>query len=192
MRCASCSDALRFRDGQALAARPLERVIRTGVEIELLVRGAGIQFDRRIEQTAVMADQQQRALVALEVLLKPDRPFKVEIVRRFVEKQQVRVREQHGRERHAHAPATGEVRAGAQLRFGIEAEASQDFSCPRRARDGGANVRQPGLDLGDPHRVRRGGGLRHQRRPFDVSFEHGVEQGSRTSRHFLRHATDAP
>ena len=45
--------------------------------------------------------------------LEPQRAFEIEVVGRLVEQQDFRLEEQHGAERHAHAPAAGELPAGA-------------------------------------------------------------------------------
>ena len=59
-----------------------------------------------------MADQQQGLRIAPEVVLEPQARLEVEVVGRLVQQQQVGLGEQHGGERHAHAPAAREARSG--------------------------------------------------------------------------------
>jgi hypothetical protein len=49
--------------------------------------------DDVVEEVALVADDQHRRLVALEEILQPQGRFEVEVVRRFVEQQQVGLRE---------------------------------------------------------------------------------------------------
>jgi hypothetical protein len=67
---------------------------------------------RAVQKPAVVADDQHGVRVAREVAFQPQRAFEVEIVRRLVEQQQVGLREQHARQRHAHPPAAREGGAG--------------------------------------------------------------------------------
>ena len=145
--------------------------------------------DRRVEQVAVVGDDDRGARIALQVVVEPDRTLDVEVVGRLVEQQQVGLGEQHRGERHPHPPATGEVGAGAALRGGIEAEAVQD-----RRRPGGGGVRadidEPRLDLG-PAQTVGVPGLRDQARPLGVGGEHDGMQGLGARGRLLRHRTDA-
>ena len=95
-----------------------------------------------------MADQEQGLGVAPEIVLEPQARLEIEMVGRLVQEQQVGLGEQHGGERHAHAPAAGEAGQRPLLRRLVEAEAGEDRARPRR-RGMRADVGQPGLDLGD-------------------------------------------
>ncbi len=101
------------------------------------------------------------------MILQPQRAFEVEVVGRLVEQQQIGLGEQRGGERDAHAPAAGEFRAGPCLIGGRKAEARQDRGGARRRRMG-ADIDQPGLDLGDAMRIVRGFGFRQQSRALGV------------------------
>lgn len=101
-----------------------------------------------VQQLAVVADQQDRVRIVPQVVLQPDRRFEVEVVGRLVEQQQFRLGEQYPGERHAHAPAAGEVAARPRLRLGVETQARQDLGRPGRGRMG-VDVSQPSVDLGD-------------------------------------------
>ena len=114
-----------------------------------------------VEQVAVMADDEDRGRLALQVVGQPQHAFEVEIVGRLVEQQNVGRGEQHRRERDAHAPAAGELRQGTILRGFVEAEAGEDARRPRR-RGMGVDVGEPYLDFGDPLRVGRALGLFQQ------------------------------
>ena len=74
-----------------------------------------------------MGDDQQRALVAIEPLFEPQRGFHVEVVRRFVEQQQVRGSHQRGGQVEADAPATRESGDGVVEFVGAEAESGEQL-----------------------------------------------------------------
>ena len=82
--------------------------------------GAGAE---RVEQRAVVGNEQDRAGVVDEVLLDPDLRADVEVVRRFVEQQDFGLLEEEFRHRDAHLPATGELRAIAGEILCLETEA---------------------------------------------------------------------
>ena len=110
-----------------------------------------------------------------EIVLQPQRALEVEVVGGLVEQQQVGLGEQHGGERHAHAPAAREFRARALLRRLVEAEAGQDARGPRRRRMR-ADVGEPLVDLGDAAGIVRGLGLGQQARALLVGGEHELDQ----------------
>ena len=119
------------------------------------------RVDRIVQKVAVVADDDHRARIARDMVLKPERAFEIEIVGRLVEQQQVGLGEQGGGERHPHAPAAGEFGARALL-FGMrKAQARKDFGGARRRRMG-ADVGEPGLDFRDPVRIVRGLALRQE------------------------------
>ena len=109
--------------------------------------------DAGVEQFAVVADHQHGVRVAAEVIVEPERALEIEIIGRLVEQQEIRLREQDGGQRHAHAPAAREGGARPVLCFGIEAEPMQDGGGARRRRIG-ADIGQPRLDLGAAEAVR--------------------------------------
>ena len=182
---------LRLGDGHALGPCPLESVVGAGVEGELSFLEMKDRVDGGVEEAPVVADQKHRPLVASEVLLEPKGALEVEIVRRFVEQQELGVCEQHRRQRNPHAPSSGKVRAWPLLCLGIEAKACKNFCGPCRCAMR-ADIREPRLDLRDPHGVGGAGGLCHEARAFDVSFEHCVDQRSWPAGYLLGHAANAP
>ena len=143
-----------------------------------------------VQKVAVVRDDDRRVAVACDVVLQPQRAFEVEVVGRLVEQQKVRLGEQDGRERDAHAPAAGEGRAGPRLRRRVEAQTVKDG---RRARLGrmGVDVGEARVDVGDASGVARGFRLREERRALRVGVEHGVEQRALGAGRFLRHLPDA-
>jgi hypothetical protein len=68
------------------------------------------RIDRVAQQFAVMTDDQYRVRIFLQPRLKPQRAFQIEIIRRLVEQQIIRLREQRGHQRDPHAPAAGKFR----------------------------------------------------------------------------------
>ena len=107
----------------------------------------------------------------------------------LVQQQQVGRLEQQGRQRHAHAPAAGEIAARPLLRLGIEAEAVQDRARARR-RGMRLQLMQALVDVGDAMAV--GGVLRllQQALPLGIGGQHGLQQALRPVRRFLRDAAD--
>ena len=141
----------------------------------------------RVKHVAIVADDQDGRGVALEIIDQPERALEVEIVGRLVEQQQVGLGEEHGRQRHAHAPATGIRRKGARLRLEVEPEAGEDAGGARRGRMG-VDVDEAHLDLGDAVGIGRGLRLDHQTRALDVGRKHEVDQAARSTRSLLLHA----
>ena len=166
-----------------------ELVVRPGPVGQLAVLQMQDAAHGAVQKPAIVADDDDRMGVFRQIAFQPQRPFKVEIVGRFVQKQIVGLREQHPRQRHPHPPAAREIRTGAQLVLKIEAQALEDRRCPRLCRPG-VDIGQPVLDLGDPVRIGRVIGLGHQRRALLIRRQHGVEQRDRRRRHLLRHAAD--
>ena len=107
------------------------------------------------------------------------------MVGRFVQQQQVRVGEQRGGQRDAHAPAAGEFFHGPRLRWLVEAQTGQDGG---GAGGGGvgADGDQAFVDFGQTVRV-GGFGFVEQCQPFGVSLQHGCQQGCWPLRRFLPH-----
>src|SRR3546814_15212624 len=99
----------------------------------------------------VVGDQQESAGIALQKAFQPERGFEVEVVGRLVEQQQVGGLEQEGGEGHPHAPAAGELGAGALLGRLVEAEPGQDTRGAGRGGggpDGGQTPAQVGKESG--------------------------------------------
>jgi hypothetical protein len=137
----------------ALAPLALELVVAAAIERQLaLVEMDDVRRPRVVEQVAVVADDDAPCADSARDRSQPQRAFEVEIVGRLVEQQQVGLGRTARGERHAHAPAAGELRAGAALRRLVEAEARRGSPrrAPRRMR---VDVGEPRLDLGDPVRI---------------------------------------
>ena len=147
----------------ALAAGALELVVAAGVEGELAALEMAGLLRHRVEEVAVVADQDQRARVAAQMLLEPDRGLEVEMVGGLVEQQEVGLEEQHAGQRHAHPPAAGEGVERPVLLLVVEAQALEDAGGARGC-GVGADLDQPLVQLGDAHRVGRGLGLGQQGR----------------------------
>ncbi len=137
-----------------------------------------------------MADDDDGARIARDVVLEPQGAFEVEIVGGLVEEENVRLGEQHRGERDAHAPAAGEFRAGALLVGMGEPEAGENPGGARRC-GVGADVGKARLDLGDTMRIARGLGLGEECAALAVGGEHDVEQWLRSVGRLLRQPADA-
>ncbi len=142
------------------------------------------------KQVAIVADHQQRVAELPQMLGEPELGLEVEMVRRLVEDQQIGIAEQRAGQRHAHAPAAGELAARPCLGGVVEAQAIQDRG-GARGRGGGADLVEPHVDVGQPQPIMRGLGLGHQRRALDVGCQHGVEHADVAARRILRHRADA-
>ncbi len=143
-----------------------------------------------VQEVAVVADDDDRVRIALEIAFEPERALEVEIVRRLVEEEHVGLEEEHGRERDAHAPAARELAAGAPLGRRVEAEAGENASRSRRGCMG-ADVRQAQVDVGDTMRVVGGLGFGEQSATLAVSRQHPVDQALIAAGGLLGDAADA-
>lgn len=141
---------------------------------------------RRVEDVPVVGDQEHAVRILLHIGLEPERAFQVEIVGGLVEEQEVRLGEEHGRERDAHPPAAGEVGAGSPLVRRVKAEAGEDRRRARFRRMG-VDVGKADLDVGDAHRIGRRLRLREKGEALGVGGEHEVDQALSRPRRLLRH-----
>ena len=126
--------------------------------------------------------------IFLQPRFEPQRAFEIEVIGRLVEQQQIGLGEQSRGQRHAHAPAAGELRHR-PLEIGVgKAEPAQDF--------GGARRRAVGVDrvevLVDLGKVFGLGGfqLRIQGLALRVGGEDRVQQGDRRGRMLLIDRSD--
>src|SRR5918995_772492 len=92
-----------------LAPLFLETVVITLVEREPAPVEVKNGIDRIVQKIAVMADDHHRIGIIANEALQPDRAFEIEVIRRFVEKQNVGRGEQGSRERHPHPPPAGKA-----------------------------------------------------------------------------------
>jgi hypothetical protein len=136
-----------------------------------------------------VADHQHGVGVGGEILLQPQRAFEIEVVGRLVEQQQIRLAEQHARQRHAHAPAARKIGGRRVLLGEIEAETLENGRSARLRRVR-VDVGQPCVDFSNPVSVSGVLGLREQCRPLCIGRHHHVERGRGRSRRLLRHAAD--
>ena len=112
------------------------------------------------------------------------------MVRRFVEKQQIGLREKGRGEADPHPPAAREFRTGAGLLGVVEAQPGQDARRPGWCRMG-VDVGEAGMNLGNAVGV--GGGFRFSQEAgsFAIRGENLVEQALRSVRSFLGDAAEA-
>ena len=68
--------------------------------------------DELVQKFAVVGNHQHPAGVALEILLEPEQRLEVEVVRRLVEHEQVRLLREQSRQVRAHDPAAGHLARG--------------------------------------------------------------------------------
>ncbi|MNZ80792.1 hypothetical protein D3C78_994400 [compost metagenome] len=94
---------------QTLGTGALERGVTAAVKGQFALLDMGDMIDHRIEEIAVVGNQQQRARVTLEPVFEPQDRIEVQVVGRFVEQQQVGRAHQGLGQVQAHPPATGEV-----------------------------------------------------------------------------------
>jgi hypothetical protein len=94
--------------GQALGARSLAGRVVAGEKLQLAVLDGEDMGGDDVEKIAVVRDQDQRALIALEPVFEPEDGVEVQMVGRLVEQQEVGAAHQGAREVEAHAPAAGE------------------------------------------------------------------------------------
>ncbi|OIQ66310.1 hypothetical protein GALL_521220 [mine drainage metagenome] len=178
------------KHGAVFGALAGELVVGALVEGQLFVLKMQDAVHRAVQQAAVVADDQNGVGIFLQIRLEPERTFKVEVVGWFVEQQEVRLREQHARQRHPHAPAAGEVRAGHQLLFRRKAQPLQDRRRAPLCRPG-VDIGKTVLDIGDAVRIGCRLGFGHQFGAFGVRRKDGFQQRGRGRGHLLRDAADA-
>ena len=175
---------------EPLGAGALEAVVVAVVGDELLLVDVHDVVAHVVQQVAIVAHHQQRVAEAPQMLGQPQHRLEIEMVRRLVEDQEVGIAEQRAGQRHAHAPAAGELAAGPALRLVVEAQPVQDRGGPRRRR-GGTDLVEPGMDLGQPQAVVAGLVLGQQGGALDVGRQHGIQHRDVAAGRILRHRADA-
>ena len=115
--------------GQLLfvARRTLHEVVRViaGVGNQLLLRDLMNLAHNLVHKLAVMRNQQQRARIILQVVLQPKQRRQIEVVRRFVQQEQVGFEHQQPGQTGAHDPAAAHLpRFSVEIRV-AKTEASQ-------------------------------------------------------------------
>ena len=122
--------------GRALGAHLLEVVLAL-LEIRAVVArigGDAAVLERRdvvhagVHEGAVVGDDEHGALIGGDEAAQPLDAFEVEVVRRLVQKQDVRVAQEQLGERDAHLPAAGELRAGLIEIRGLETQAGENLA----------------------------------------------------------------
>ena len=112
---------LGLQDGAAFGHLPCELVVRPCPICKFPLIQMQDPLHGAVQKAPVMADDEDGMGVFLKVSLKPERAFEIEVVGRFVQKQQIGLRKQHARQRDAHPPTARKGGARHQLLFGIEA-----------------------------------------------------------------------
>ena len=176
--------------GALFGAGARERVIAAGIKRQPLLLQMQDMADGAVQQVAIMADDDDGMGIALQIAFQPQRAFKIQIVGRFVQQQQVGLREQHPRQRHPHPPAAGIVAGRPALILGREAEPLQDGGSAGLGRPG-VDIGQPGLDFGDAGGVGGVFGLGQKAGAFGIGGQHRVQNAGRGPRRLLRDAADA-
>ena len=136
------------------------------------------------EHVAIMADDEDRRGIALQIVDQPERSLEIEVVGRLVEQQEVGLGEQHGGKRHAHPPAAGERGKRPRLRVEVEAETGEDPGRARRCRMR-VDVDEPRVNVGDALRIPGGLRLLQQGRALGVGGQHEVDQRAGAARRLL-------
>ena len=182
--------ALAFQLGKLGGAQAQPVIITTRRDRQLAVFQRQCVRDAAIEQLAVMADDQHRMRIFAQIAFQPGGAFQIEIVRRLVEQQEVRLREQRAGNRRAHAPAAGEFPRRAREVCMLEAKTHQHLGRAGFGRPG-VDVQQAGMDLADPVRIRRRLGFGHQRMSLGIRLKHDLEDRLVRRRNLLRHPAEA-
>ena len=127
-----------------------EGVVVAGVAVEPAAAQLEHAVAERVEEGAVVGDDDEPAGVAAEVVLEPEQGLEVEVVRRLVEQEERGLAHEEASDVGAHDPAAGE-RPGGQVVVALaEAEAGEDLL--------GAGLERPvHLGVGVVRVVRRAG-----------------------------------
>src|SRR5690606_15589903 len=99
-----------------------------------------------------MADDEHGVRISGEITLEPQRAFEVEIVRRLVKEQQLRLEEEYGGKRNAHAPAARILPAGPALGRFVEAQTGENLCSTGRCRMG-IDIRQSLMNVSNAVRI---------------------------------------
>ena len=83
-------------------------VVIAGVEVNALVPDLHDFADRHIQKVAVMRDKHKRVRIFGEIFFEPVASFEIEMIRRLIQKQQVRLLQQQLGKRDAHLPSARE------------------------------------------------------------------------------------
>ena len=116
-------------DGERL--RALEGVVVARVETQLLVVEVGDRVADRVQEVAVVGDDDEGAPEVAQVAFDPLDRCDVEVVRRLVEQQQVGIGKERLREQHPQPEAARQLAHGPLVPLRLEAEAGEQR---RRAR----------------------------------------------------------
>ena len=175
-----------------LAFRPNAQEIR---EIPGIERDAPtIEMRNRIhaafQQPAIMADHNRRPRKPREPTLQPERRLQIQMVRWFIQQQQIRFQKQGARECHTHAPPTRKFRQRPRLRRSIKTKPGKHRRRARR-RTIGTDRNQPFMDLSNPPRISSAIRFHEQCRAFGIRGQNRFQQARRTRRRFLRHMAHA-
>ena len=100
--------------GIALLALPVVRAVIAAEDRESSVAQLPDPGDGRVEERPVVRGDHERAGTATEVLLEPLERVEVEVVRRFVEQEEVRIGDDQAGERRARLLATGQAASAAR------------------------------------------------------------------------------
>lgn len=91
----------------------------------------GDAFHDLVHEDAVMGNGYERAAIVGKPVFQPFHAFRIEVVGRFVEEQDVGARKQQRGQRDAHFPAAGELSAGSGV---VAVVKSQSAQCLARQR----------------------------------------------------------
>ncbi len=83
-----------------------ERVIGSLVKGQFAILKMQDRSNGAVQQAAVMADDDYGVGIFCQIAFQPNRPFKVQIVGRFIQQQQIRLCKQYCGQGHAHPPST--------------------------------------------------------------------------------------
>ncbi len=111
--------------GEARGALHLEGGVVARVLVQALVLDVHDESRDRIEEFAVVRDEDDRARKGPEPVLEPQDGVEVQVIRRLVEEQQVRAAHERARQIEAHAPAARELRDRPRLRLLGEPQARE-------------------------------------------------------------------
>jgi hypothetical protein len=113
---------LALREHQVLHALLLEARVVARIAAQLLLVDVDHGGHHRVEEVAVVRDDEQGPRVAFEPFLEPDDGVEVEVVGRLVEQQEIRGAHQRLREIEPHAPTAGEARHRPRKLLFLESE----------------------------------------------------------------------
>ena len=137
-----------------------------------------------------MRDHNHRMWIFADIAFQPRRAFKIEIVCRLIQQQQIRFRNKHPRNRRAHPPTARELFGRAVKVFGLKPK-PREHHRRARIRVPCINIHKPLMNFANAVRVCRGLRFYHQGVTFLIGGQNHIHDGFIRRVYLLRNPAHA-